>query len=315
MTLKPGSSEYQSDSVVLGISLMVGFCVVAPLLDVFAKLASETIPVAQITTVRFVGQAFIMAIIMLLLRKPIVVDKHYLMHLFARAIFLMIATYCFFLAIRTMPIADALAIVFLEPFIILLIAKFFLKDTVGLRRLLASILGFVGVIFVIKPSFMNFGIVALYPLGTALGFALYIISTRSLSRYLDPIEIQFHTALIGSLICVPVLWIGCTLYIPSLDIVLPKGIFWFWLLGVAIFGTVSHLFISFALKFASSTTLAPISYIEILSSVFFGFLVFKDLPDPQAIFGMALIVSAGIYIFFRERYLEKNKPIPPNNPL
>ena len=84
-------------------------------------------------------------------------------------------------------------------------------------------------------------------------------------------------------------------------------VFWLWLLGVAIFGTISHLFISFALKFASSTTLAPISYIEILSSVFFGFLVFKDLPDPTAVFGMGLIVSSGIYVFFRERFLEKLK--------
>ena len=305
MTPRPSSSEYKSDSVALGISLMIGFCFMAPLLDVFAKLASEKIPVGQITTVRFVGQAFIMAIIMLFLQRPIIVPKQYIFYLFARAIFLIIATYCFFLAIRTMPIADAVAIVFFEPFIILLIGKFYFKDAVGLRRLLASIFGFIGVIFVIKPSFVNFGYVALYPLGTALGFALYIVNTRSLSRYLDPIQIQFHTALLGSIICIPLLCIGFTLSVPALDIVMPQGVFWLWLLGVAIFGTISHLFISFALKFASSTTLAPISYIEILSSVFFGFLVFKDLPDPTALFGMGLIVSSGIYVFFRERFLEK----------
>ena len=305
MTLPSSSSEYKPDSVALGITLMLGFCFLAPLLDVFAKLASEKIPVGQITTVRFVGQAFIMAFIILLLRKPIVVPNQYLFYLFARAVFLIIATYCFFLAIRTMPIADAVAIVFFEPFIILLIGKFYFKDAVGLRRLLATVFGFVGVLFVIKPSFMNFGFIALYPLGTALGFALYIVNTRSLSRYLDAIQIQFHTALIGSIICLPLLFIGYASAVPTLDIVMPKGIFWLWLLGVAIFGTVSHLFISFALKFASSTTLAPISYIEILSSVFFGFLVFTDLPDPTAVFGMVLIVSSGIYVFFRERSLEK----------
>ena len=307
MIIKPLSRQYQPDSVALGITLMIGFCFMAPLLDVFAKLASEKVPVGQITTVRFVGQAFIMAFIMLLLRKPILVGSQYLFPLFARAIFLIIATYCFFFAIRTMPIADAVAIVFFEPFIILLIGKFYFRDAVGIRRLLASVFGFIGVIFVIKPSFMNFGFVALYPLGTALGFALYIVITRSLSRYLDPIQLQFHTALIGSIICLPLLCIGYALSVPSLDIVMPKGIFWFWLLGVAIFGTISHLFISFALKFASSTTLAPISYIEILSSVFLGFLVFKDLPDPTAVFGMILIVLSGIYVFLRERSLEKLK--------
>ena len=62
MTLQPLPSEYKSDSVALGILLMIGFCFLAPLLDVFAKLASEKVPVGQITTVRFVGQACIMAV-------------------------------------------------------------------------------------------------------------------------------------------------------------------------------------------------------------------------------------------------------------
>ena len=87
MKPQPPSSEYKSDSVALGISLMIGFCFMAPLLDVFAKLASEKIPVGQITTVRFVGQAFIMAIIMLFLQRPIIVPKQYIFYLFARAIF------------------------------------------------------------------------------------------------------------------------------------------------------------------------------------------------------------------------------------
>ena len=200
-----------------------------------------------------------------------------------------------------MPIADAVAIVFIEPFILLLIGKYFLKDAIGVRRLTACAIGFFGVILVIKPSFMNFGFVAFYPLGTAFSFAFYIISTRRLSKDLDPITLQSYTALFGTLICVPILFVGYLTNIPHLETIIPKNIFWIWLLGVAVFGTISHLFISYALKFTSSTILAPLHYLEIVSAVFFGFLVFGDIPDLTAFSGMIIIVLSGVYIFFREK--------------
>lgn len=305
MEIKTIRSDTSTDKNLLGIGLMLGFCFIAPVLDVFAKLAAAEIPIAQITTIRFAGQAVFMFIIMLILKRPIAVPLKLLLPLFYRAICLITATYCFFFAIKTMPIADAVAIVFIEPFILLLIGKIVLKESVGMRRLTACAIGFVGVILVIKPSFMNFGFVALYPLGTAISFALYIISTRNLSQYLDPITIQSHTALFGTLICVPILFVGDLTNTPNLETVLPKNIFWIWLLGVAVFGTVSHLFISYALKFASSTVLAPLHYLEIVSAVFFGFLVFGDIPDLTAFFGMIIIVSSGVYIFFREQRLQK----------
>ena len=305
MDRKTFVKKNNSDQTTLGIGLMMSFCFFAPVLDVFAKLAAEEIPIVQITSVRFIGQAVFMFLIIVILKRPIKVPLNLLIPLFYRAIFLLTATYCFFFAIKTMPIADAVAIVFIEPFILLLIGKFFFLEVIGIRRLTACTLGFIGVILVIKPSFMNFGFVALYPLGTAIGFALYIISTRRLSQYLDPIIIQSYTAFWGTSICLPILFFGELLDIYPLQIVIPTNIFWIWLFGVALFGTISHLFISYALKFASSTILAPLHYLEIISAVFFGFFVFGDVPDLTAFLGMVVIVISGIYVFFREQYLQK----------
>ena len=209
-----------------------------------------------------------------------------------------------------MPIADAVAIVFIEPFILLLIGKFFLAETVGMRRLIACTTGFLGVILVIKPSFINFGFVAVYPLGTAISFAFYVISTRRLLQHLDPIQIQSYTALWGTLICLPILIFGNLLDIPQIQMVMPKQLFWIWLLGVAIFGTISHLFISYALKFTSSTILAPLHYLEIISAVFFGFLIFGDIPDLTAFLGMVVIMMSGLYVFLREHYLQGQTKAP-----
>ena len=299
-------TNIHSDRNLLGISLMLGFCFIAPILDVFAKLAAQQIPIAQITMVRFSGQTFFMLIIILVLRNSITIPFFLFLPLVSRAAYLIIATFCFFSAIKTMPIADAVAIVFIEPFILLLIGKFIFKETVGIRRTTACIVGFIGVILVIKPSFANFGIIALYPLGTAFCFAFYMISTRRISQYLDPIRMQFYTAFLGTIVCVPIFIFGEFADISTLKTVIPPNMTWLWLFGVALFGTISHLFISYALKFASSTVLAPLHYLEIISAVFFGFLVFGDVPDLTALYGMLIIISSGIYIFFREKSLQKN---------
>lgn len=121
------------DRVTLGITLMLGFCAVAPLLDVAAKLASPTIPVSQITTARFLLQGVIMLPICLWMRHPITIARPLLGLLALRGFFLILATYCFVAAIAVMPIADALAIVFVEPFILLVMGKWLFNEQVGRR--------------------------------------------------------------------------------------------------------------------------------------------------------------------------------------
>ena len=109
--------------------------------------------------------------ICLWMRHPITIARPLLGLLALRGFFLILATYCFVAAIAVMPIADALAIVFVEPFILLVMGKWLFNEQVGRRRISASVIGFSGVLLVIQPSFSVFGLVALFPLGTALAFA------------------------------------------------------------------------------------------------------------------------------------------------
>lgn len=298
-----------TDRVVLGIAMMLGFCACAPLLDVAAKLAADKIPVAQITTARFAVQSVIMFPVALLLGFSFRVPRALMVPLIARAVFLIASTYCFVAAIAVMPIADALAIVFVEPFILLLLGRFFFSEPVGSRRLTASLVGFCGVILVIQPSFSAFGAVAFFPLATALTFALYMLVTRSLSQNLHPIPLQFHTALTGTILCLPFLIWGFSTESPLFAPVMPVGIYWLWLFAVGAFASISHLLISYALKFAPSTTLAPLHYLEIVSALFFGYLIFNDIPNQTAIIGTSIIIGSGLYVFYRERKLEKLKQL------
>ena len=302
---KVTSSISSSDSVLTGVTLMLGFCLTAPLLDVAAKLASSTVPIGQITAARFIVQCALMAPFIWVMGLSLHVEREQWIALVSRALLLLFATFFFIATIRVMPLADALAIVFVAPFIVLLVGKFYLGEDVGPRRVGAALVGFVGVLFVIQPSFTAFGAVALFPLGTAIAFALYILVTRGLSRKIHPVTLQFHTGLIASLFCTPILILADGSGSELFDPVWPTEIALLWLLGVGFFATLSHMMITYALSLAPSATLAPLQYFELPVATFFGYLVFNDFPNTLSLIGIMIIISAGLYMIHRERVTAK----------
>lgn len=301
----PASTISSNDNILVGVALMLGFCLTAPLLDVAAKLASTTVPVGQIMAVRFALQTVLMAPFIWVLGLSLRVARVEWPALAMRAILLLFATFCFITAIRIMPLADALAIVFVAPFIVLLVGKFYLGEDVGLRRVGAALMGFVGVLFVIQPSFAAFGAVALIPLGTAIAFAFYILLTRGLSRRMHPVTLQFHTGLIASCLCAPIILLAQGTGSELFDPVWPEGVVWLWLFGAGFFATLSHMMMTYALSLAPSATLAPLQYLELPVAALFGYLVFQDFPNTLSLIGIAIIVSAGLYMIHRERVRAK----------
>lgn len=125
------------DRIFPGIALMLTFCALAPLIDVASKLASQAVPVGTVTLGRYVVQGLLMAPLVVALRLPLRIGGRVLALSVARAFVSMTATYCFVAAVQVMPIADALAIAFVEPFVILFIGRFVLHEEVGPRRLAA----------------------------------------------------------------------------------------------------------------------------------------------------------------------------------
>lgn len=297
VTLSPSTP----DRTLTGVALMLGFCLTAPLLDVAAKLVSTTVPVGQITTARFLVQCVLMVPVVWIMGLSLRMPAGLWPALTFRAALLLTATFCFIAAIQVMPLADALAIVFVEPFIVLLLGKFYLGEDVGPRRVAAAMVGFVGVLFVIQPSFAAFGMVALFPLGTAVAFAGYILVTRGLSRRMHPVTLQFHTGFIASLMCLPLLALAQGSGSALLDPVWPVGTAWALLFGVGFFATISHMMMTYALSFAPSSTLAPLQYLELPVATLFGYLVFSDFPNRLTLLGIVIIMGAGLYMVHRER--------------
>lgn len=291
-----------SDRILPGVVLMLAFCVLAPLLDVSAKLAAEAgVPVGQITTARFLVQGALMLPVVLWMGLPLGLTLRGFVFAFLRAVFLILSTFSFVSGIAVMPLADTLAIAFVEPFVLLLLAPLIFGDKVGPRRIAACVVGFGGAMLVIQPSLQVFGLVALWPLGTAFFFAFYMLVTRAISAWMHPVAMQFHTSWTGLLVCLPVMVLFDGGSVPALDPVMPVGWLWLALFGVGFWAAVSHMCMTYALKFAPAATLAPLHYFEIVVAVAFGYLIFDDLPNLMTVAGIVVIIASGIYIIHRER--------------
>jgi drug/metabolite transporter (DMT)-like permease len=287
---------------------MVLFCLLAPLIDVAAKMASQHVTVTQVTAARYGFQCLLMLPLMLFPGGLWRLSREVMPFLLLRALVGLVSTYSFVAAVQVMPIADALAIVFVEPFILLALGFLFFGDKVGPRRIIASLIGFAGALLVIQPNFAIFGPVALWPLVTAVAFAVYVLVTRRLSRALSPVAMNFHTAWIAVLLMLPVLGLGHAAQLPILALSWPEPVVWLQLVGVALAATVSHLFISYALRFAPSATLAPLHYLEIVSAAAFGWLFFRDWPNPTSWAGITVITASGLFVIWREHRLDRSPP-------
>lgn len=189
-----------------GIQLMLIGSMLLPIMDAAAKTLGESLGSATIVLARFTFQTlFLLPFVWRTLYIPR--GSELALH-FKRSLGLSTATLLFFTSIQVMPLVDALAIFFLMPLIVTLLAPWFLGEKVGWRRIAAVAFGLIGAVMIIKPGQALFGIYAILPLGTALSFSFYLMYTRKLSRSneygeggeIPAITMQFWSGLIGSMI-------------------------------------------------------------------------------------------------------------------
>lgn len=282
---------------------MLAFCVLAPLGDSMAKLLGGTIALAVLVFVRFAIQAVILVPMVLWSRQGFRLPDGILGWALVRTVLHILGIGLMFSALQYLPLADALAIAFVMPFIMLLLGHFAMDEHVGMHRMIACAVGFVGTLLVIQPNFVEVGYPALLPLGVAVVFALFMMVTRKIARALDPIKLQAISGLQASAILLPLLFIfPATL--GDAGITVPQDTWWL-LAALGATGTLAHLFMTWSLRFAPASTLAPMQYLEIPFGTAIGWLIFTDLPNGLAAVGICITVGAGLYIILRERRLSK----------
>ena len=302
-----------ADRPLLGVLLMLGFCALVPLSDAIAKYLGATVPLGQLVAVRFAVQAAILVPLLWLGGGSLRLGPRVLWLTALRTLLHVAAMAAFFAALAFLPLADATAIAFVMPFIMLLLGRFVLHEQVGARRLAACAVGFLGTLMVIQPSFAAVGAPALLPLAVAVLFALFMLVTRQIARDADPLALQAASGAMATVLLVPLVALADGRAWPGLDPVSAAAGDWTLMLLLGGLGTVAHLLMTWSLRFAPSATLAPMQYLEIPFATLVGWLVFGDLPDGLAAAGIAVTIAAGLYVIHRER-LASLAPAPPAPP-
>ena len=296
---------------VLGILLMLGVCILAPLGVGLAKLLGATIPILQLVAVRFAIQGVALLPLMATGGRSFAMSARILRLTLLRTLLHIAGIGCMFLSLRYLPLADAIAIAFVMPFIMLLLGWFFLGETVGSRRIAACVVGFAGTLMVVQPSFAAVGAPALLPLVVAVVFALFMLVTRTIAREVDPISLQCVSGLIAAALLLPVLVVLGGTDLPFPQLVVPGARETVLLLLLGLIGTAAHLLMTWSLRFAPTSTVAPMQYLEIPFATAIGFAMFGDFPNGLALAGIAVTMAAGLYVIWREQALSRSAPPTP----
>ncbi len=302
------------DRPVLGILLMLGFCVLAPLGDGLAKYIGTAVPLAILLLVRFGAQVILLAPVVALWGLRWQYSGLVLRLVVYRTLLHIAGIGMMFLSLRFLPLAEAIAIAFVMPFIMLLLGKYVLGEEVGHRRLIACVVGFIGTLMVVQPSFAEVGLPALLPMAVAVVFALFMLVTRQIAQQVDPIALQAVSGAIASgILLLAMLLVGADT--GDMALVAPPVDLWPLLLVIGIVGTMAHLLMTWALKFAPSATLAPMQYLEIPFATIIGWLFFRDFPNGLAALGIAVTIATGLYIVYREQLGSRAAKTLPADPI
>jgi drug/metabolite transporter (DMT)-like permease len=282
----------RADRPFRGIALILASTVFLGASDVTAKYLSGTLPSIEIAWIRFLVFAAIMVPAMVpgsplfALRTP----RPGLQLL--RGAALLGSSLFFISGLRFLPIAEASATGFVSPLFVTALSIIFLGESVGLRRWLATALGLVGVLIILRPGTSAFHSAAFFPLVSALAWAGTLIMTRMMSGRERAVTIMTWSSIAGVCILsalVPFVWVA-----PSLNDVL-FGVF----IGIA--STAGQWIVVLAFRYADASVLAPFSYTQLLWVSILGFLIFGEVPDVWTVTGAVFIVASGLYTAHRER--------------
>jgi drug/metabolite transporter (DMT)-like permease len=284
--------------------------------DVAMKVLSSGYALHELVLIRsIVGLAVVVCIMVplngtLSLLKTRRLGMHVL-----RASFVVFANLCFFLGLAALPLADAVAIFFISPFLITIASVLFLGEVVGRRRWSAIAFGMVGVLIVLRPGTEAFHVASLLPLAAAFGYSGLHIMTRFLRDTENAVSMTFYIQIVFIVVCVVFgLFFGdgklaeqsnASLAFLFREWRVPDATDLPLMLILGIFASIGGYCISQAYRLGEAAIVAPVEYLAMPLSIALGVLVFGTWPDAVAWCGIGLILSSGLYTVWREHQLQK----------
>ncbi|MEM6693578.1 MAG: DMT family transporter [Pseudomonadota bacterium] len=283
-----------------GFAVMLAAFFVFSGVDTIAKYLTATFHPMQIVWVRQLG-LMVPIMVLFALRGGIILATRQRPKQMLRGALAGTSAACFILGIAFVPLADAVAITFVTPFLVTLLGALVLREPVGLGRWIAVFCGFLGALIVIRPGFGSFHPAMLLIVAAAFAFALRQIVSRALSAGDPTVTTVAYTALVSSLM-----------------LTVPLPFFWAWpeagwqvamLCAVAAFAGLGEFLLIRALEIGQAAALAPSQYSLLIWGSAYGWFVFGDWPDQWTWLGATIIIASGLYATNLERLAARRHPV------
>jgi drug/metabolite transporter (DMT)-like permease len=271
-------------------------------LDATAKWVNRSVDPLVTVWARYVSAAGLTFIFINPWTKPGAVATRRLPLQLARSFLLFLSTICNFVALQYLQLVEALSIVFSTPLIVALLAGPILGERIGMQRLIAVCVGFVGVLVVARPGLGTMHPAALLSLTGAVAYAFYGITTRMLASTDSSATTIIYSSLAGIVLMTPLLpWVWTT---PS------SPLTWALLMMTGFFGAVGHWLLVLAYARAPAVILSPFIYSQIVWMLALGYIVFGDWPDPWTFAGAGIVIASGLYLLYREQVKSREPDLP-----
>jgi drug/metabolite transporter (DMT)-like permease len=283
----------RSSRPMLGVLLMCAACALFPIMNGIVKLLAATYDPKQIVWFRIVTHLVLVALVFMPRMGLGLFRTRQIGVQLVNSVMMLLSTLLFFSAVKYVPVADAISISFVAPLAVVFLAWPLLGERITKMRVAAVVVGFAGVLVVIRPGSTVFQWASLLLLGSAICYAIYQIIIRRLAGVDHPATSIFYSVLLGAILMsllMPFVWKQ------------PSGwVDWALLLSLGALGGLGHYFVARAMTYASANFVAPFNYTQMIGSVIVGYLMFAEVPDLYTWLGTALIVGAGLLVGWQAR--------------
>ena len=294
MATLEGKARYQidTDNTGAGIAIMILTTATFAASDSTVKLIGTAVPLLALLWVRYLFQMIVMGVWQIrrgafgLFRTGSVKLQ------IVRALLLLSNSACTFAGLRHLPLPVTTSLAMLAPLISTLLAALVLKDDVPRSKWAMVVLGFIGMLLVVRPGGSQFTWTVVFPIGAATTFACFQVVSSHLSRVDDAITTNFLTALVATVVLCVLVWMDQAQTLPALAEVRVGS--WLLVVFMATMATVGHGLMLQALKRASLSILSPFSYGQLAFATLFSWLLFGQIPDMWMATGMCVIAASGI---------------------
>ncbi|WP_431299512.1 DMT family transporter [Tabrizicola sp. BL-A-41-H6] len=278
----------------VGIALILTAMAILPTIDVLAKFLGQAgMPILMIVWARALFGALLTLPFALRADGVHAFRPARPLHHIVRAALLFTATFSFFTALKHLPIADALAIFFVNPLVIVVLSALILGEKVGPRRWTAVMVGFIGTLIIIRPGLVNLNPGTLYALVSGVALGSYFVMTRHIAGQSDAMVLTFQTSALGAVLmtlALPFVWTT------------PSPQQWLMFAALGVIATFAHNLITRAYEHAEASLLAPLAFTEIIMATLLGWWFFGDLPVGWTVLGVTILIASAVYISVREQH-------------